>query len=257
MVELTEDIVRIGDLLFRGGAGFDGFYISEDGLTGWDDSPPVRTDSTPRQDADGEYDANVYYSARVLTVSGYCYATSAEQLNQYRNRLMGIDRDSTKVQVTLHGTTTWGYGQLAAAAKFEVEIPGRRAAYQFTRRFVDPFRYGSLRKSSAPGGGFCDVQHWGNAPATSKFLIEGSDANGYVILGPTGRRVEVNTALVSGSPHTFDLATGQLTVDGAVKYGALGEVDLWATYPGKTTSVGLSNTDSSNKLTALTYDTYV
>lgn len=257
-VDLTpEDVVRMDGIDFRGGEGFDGFYISAGGLVGWDDTPDVKLKSVDIDDGDGEYDTPVHYGVRVLTVSGFCYARSSEQLGAYRNRLAGVDPRTQKVQVTLHGTTTWGMGQMASASKFEVDIPGRRAAYQFSRRFVNPYRYGSLNRTGADGGDTTTVLHYGNAPATSLLTMTGSDDNGYVILGPNGRRIEVNTALQPGSPHTLDTATGVLTVGGAVKYGALGQVDLWRTFPGTTTTVSMSNTDHGNRLTAETWDTYI
>ncbi|MDY1005750.1 hypothetical protein [Curtobacterium sp. CFBP9011] len=257
-MDLTpEDIVRIDGVEFHGGEGFDGFYISAGGLVGWDDTPDVKFTSVDIDDGDGEYDTPVHYGVRVLTVSGFCYAKSSEQLGAYRNRFAGIDPRTQRVEVTLHGATTFGLGKMAAASKFEVDIPGRRAAFQLSRRFVDPYRYGRLNTTGAPGGSTTTVFHYGNAPATSLLTMTGSDANNYVILGPNGRRVEVNTPLTAGVPHTFDTASGVLTVGGAVKYGVLGQVDLWRTFPGTQTAVGMSNTDSANQLTVETWDTYI
>ncbi|PZE66889.1 hypothetical protein DEI83_06155 [Curtobacterium sp. MCBD17_021] len=257
--DVPEDIVRIGGLEFRGGEGFDGFYISPNGLVGWDDSPEVRFDSIDRENGDGEFEAPVYYGARVLTVSGFCYADSSEQLGVYRDRLMGIVANTTRVEVTLHGRTTYGQGAMAAASKFEVDIPGRRAAYQFSRRFPDPYKYGQLHTSdTAVGGGdSVTVLHYGNTWATSLLTITGTDPDGYTIVGPGGRRVDITAPLTANAPHTFDTATGLLRVGGSIRYGALGRADLWRTAAGRPTTVGIGGTSSSTKLVATTRDTYI
>jgi hypothetical protein len=256
--QVTEDVVRIGGLEFRGGEGFDGFYISPDGLVGWDDTPEVRFDSIDRANGDGEYEVPVYFGARVLTVAGFCYADSSEQLGAYRDRLMGLLANAVQVEVTLHGVTTSGQGAMASASKFQVDIPGRRAAYQFSRRFRDPHKYGLLNTSdTVKGDDLATVRHYGNTWASSVLTISGQDADGYTIVGPGGRRVDVTAPLTSGTPHTYDTGTGLLRVGGAVQYGALGRADVWQTAPGKTTTVGIGNTGSTTTIVARTVDTFI
>jgi len=256
--QVTEDIVRIGGLEFRGGEGFDGFYIAPDGLIGWDDSPDVRFDTIDRDNGDGEHDVPVYYGARVLTVSGFCYADSSEKLGYYRDRLIGLLANNMRVDVTLHGVTTFGQGAMAAASKFQVDIAGRRAMYQFSRRFRDPCKYGDLNTSeTVSGDDRGTIRHYGNTWASSELTITGSDAAGYIIVGPSGRRIDVNVPLTAGVPHTFDTGTGMLRVGGSVRYGALGRVDLWRTAPGKTTAYGVGGTGSTTRIVARTRDTYI
>jgi hypothetical protein len=256
-MELThEDVIRVGGLDFHGGAGFDGFYISDDGLAGWDDSPPVRFDAVERQNADGDYDVPVYFGARVVTVSGYCYANSAEELGVYRNRLMGIPISSTRITGAVHGLTTFTDGAMAAASKFEVDIPGRRAAYQFSRRCVNPKRYGGLNESVSAGDGTFTTSHYGNARASTKFIVAGT-GDRWRITGPGGRSVLVTQKLYDGHPHIYDMATGLLTIEGVVQLSGVDTADSWSIPSGRQLYHTLSVQNGSATATALTYDTYI
>jgi hypothetical protein len=257
---LPEDIVQIGDLRFRGGEGSKGFFISRDGLVGWDDSPDVRFDAVQRENADGEFDVPVFYGVRTLTVSGFCYASSSQELGVFRNRLMGLSPNRLLTAVTLHGTKTTAYGAMSAASKFQVDMPGRRAAYQLTRRFVDPRQYGATNTAAGGTGVAVKTFHYGNAPAASVLVVSGSDPGGYTITGPGGRTIVVSRSLDAGQPHTIDMATGLLFIGGVVQYGAMDSADMWVVPPGKTVSqqTNVSSVDGrSHILTITTRDTYI
>jgi hypothetical protein len=251
-----EDVVRMGGIDFHGGEGFDGFYMGAEGLVGWDDSPDVRFDAIQRENADGDYDVPVYFGARVVTVSGFCYAKSSAELGVYRNRLMGVPAGSTRVTATVHGLTTFADGSMAAASKFQVDIPGRRAAYQFSRRCVNPKRYGGLNESVSAGDGTFTTSHYGNARAATKFIVAGT-GDRWRITGPGGRSVLVTQRLYDGHPHVYDMLTGQLSIEGAVQYGGVDTADSWTIPPGRTLQHTLSVSGGSATATALTYDTYI
>lgn len=234
-------------------------FLSEDGFEGWDETPDMRRDTQVRPHQHGEYDASGDLSARTVTLSGHVVTGSAEATAAIGRRLRGVLADGDSDRITVRrDITEWARCRLAGSTKFTVHgADPTTADWQMQLWCRDPRKYGSLNTVTAAGGSTVDVSHYGNFPATSELTMEGNDDNGYVILGPSGRRIEVNTPLVRGTPHTLDTATGQLRVGGAIKYGALGQVDLWATYPGRTTTVGMSNTDSGNKLTVNTWDTYI
>jgi hypothetical protein len=237
----------------------DGVYLGPDGFEGWHDGPDMRREVVQRVAAAGDFDARGYPDARVLSLSGVIVSPSEKRTQYWRERLTGVLNDGGSDRVTVRENDTVRFADAGLVKTKVVTRPRARhvADWQMQLWCPDPQKYGELRTAKANGGDFCDVEHWGNAPATSVLRVDGSDANGYVLLGPTGRRIEVNTPLTAGIPHEVDLATGQLRVGGTVRYGALGQVDLWTTYPGKTVSVGLSNTDSSNRLTVTTLDTYL
>ena len=237
----------------------DGVYLGPVGFEGWHDGPDMRRETVQRVAAAGDYDARGYPDARVVSLSGVIVSPSEERTQYWRERLTGVLNDGQTDRMTVRENGTVRFAE-AGLVKTKVVTRARArhvADWQMQLWCPDPQKFGELRTAGADGGSFCDVQHWGNAPATSVFTMTGSDDNGYLILGPSGRRVEVNAPLVRGVPHEFDLATGQLRVGGVVTYGALGQVDLWTTYPGKAVSVGMSNTDSSNRLGVETYDTYL
>ncbi|MDT0211246.1 hypothetical protein [Curtobacterium sp. BRD11] len=256
---IPEDVFEIGGIRFTGGAGSHGFTLEEGGIVGWDDSPSVRFDAVEREHGDGDFDLNeVLYNARLLTLSGLCHARSSEELGVFRNRLTGLPSKGLKVTGTTFGTTTFADGStIAAASKFEVVVPGRLARYQLSRRFSNPRRYGRLNPVAAAGGDTAKVMHYGNAPASPVIVTSGDDGNGYVLNGPGGRTIEVTIPLVSGQPHSIDLATGQLSIAGVVRYGVFGSADMFTIPPGRTVDVSMTNTSSASRMTVNTFDTYI
>jgi len=254
--QVTEDVVRIGGLEFRGGEGFEGFYLGSDGIVGWDDSPDIRFDSIDRANRDGEFDVPVYYGARVLTVSGFCYANSSEKLGYYRNRLIGLTQDLTRVDVTQHGVTTFGQGAMAAASKFQVDIPGRRAAYQFSRRFPNPLKYGHENHEQSDANGFAVVSHYGNTDAASRLVVTGSAPSWDVTA--RGMTVAVSRALQSGQTHVYDLRTGVLTINGSpAPAGSLTQADTWTVPAGDAVGFRLHVGSGNGTLDVYTRDTYI
>lgn len=259
---IPEDVVETGGLRFSGGAGSHGFFIEEEGIVGWDDSPGVRFDSVERAHADGDFDLNeVLYNARLLTVSGLCHAGSSEELGVFRNRLMGLPTTGLRTTATTFGTTTFADGgTIAAASKFEVVVPGKIARYQFSRRFTNPRRYGRLNKSSSAADGSLTTQHYGNARASTRFVVAatpGSAGSRWRITGPGGRSIAVAAPLQPGHPHEYDMFTGQLRIDGVVQYGAVETADTWSIPPGRILQHTLSAQGTGATVDAFTYDTYV
>lgn len=255
-----EDFVEINGLRFRGGDGHHGFFIDLDGgLVGWDDAPAVRFEAVERAHGDGDFNlSEVLYGPRIMTVSGLCHARSSEELGVFRNRLMAIPTTGVRATVSTFGTTTFADNSAtASASKFEVVVPGSIARYQLSRRFSNPRRFGSLNTVSAAGGDTAKVSHYGNAPASPVIVTSGDDSNGYVINGPGGRTIEVTIPLVSGQPHSIDLATGQLSIGGVVRFGVFGSADMFTIPAGQLVNVSMTSTSSSSRMTVNTFDTYL
>ena len=237
-------------------------FLSEGGFEGWDDTPEIRRSSIARVNGHGEFDADGFLTARTASFSGQVVTGSKAQTAELGRRLRGVLSYGQSGRVTVHRDelTEWADGRLAGSTKFTVHGSDPTVAdWQMQLWFPDPRKYGQLNTEgpAAGGGPGVTIKHFGNTWAASQLVIAGEDANGYVLLGPSGRRIEVNLPLTPGNPHFVDTATGQVSVAGSTKYGVLGEVDLWETAPGKTTTVALSNTASTNTVTVNTWDTYL
>lgn len=253
----TADQVLIAGLLFRAGEGSHGFFIDEDGLEGWEDTPAVRLDTIARVAADGDFpSASINYEARILTLSGLCLARSAGELGVLRDRLTGLPRGSTRTSVTSYGVTTSADSTIAGATRFKTVVPGSIARYQISRRFPDPRKYGNTR-TLGPGSSVAAF-HYGNAAAAPRIIVSGSDSSGYTITGPNGRRYRVTLALTSGSPHTIDMSTGLLTVSSTVRTGVTPQANIWRVPPGQSVThsvAGASGGSVSMQVTVT--DTYL
>lgn len=236
-------------------------FLSEDGFTGWDDAPDLRRATQERTNANGEHDAAGYYTARTASFSGSVVTGSAAETRALGRRMRGVlvDGQMGRVTVRRDDLVEWADGRLAASTKFTQHGSDPTVAdWQMQLWFPDPYKYGALNTSeTVSGDDLGTIRHYGNTWATSELTITGSDSDGYIIVGPGGRRIDVNVPLTSGAPHTFDTGTGVLRVGGSVRYGALGRAELWRTAPGKTTTFGIGGTGSTTKIVARTLDTYI
>jgi hypothetical protein len=81
-------------------------------------------------------------------------------------------------------------------------------------------------------------------------------ASGYTIEGPDGAEFSVTQAVTTGHPHTIDMRTGLLSVDGAVVYGQVSSGDTWEIPAGSAVSMTLVPVAGSGTLTATVRDTF-
>ena len=248
---MTNPNVRVGGLTFFGGAGSDGFYIKDGGLTGLFGGVGVRSDSIPRPQAHGDYDVPVFRSSRMVSIMGPCEADSEERLDFYDRQFTGLlaDGQSGRVVFDMPGGPRWGDARLAAN-EFEPVLWGRRADYMLQLRFANPRLFGEARTFAEGVPAF----HFGNFPAAPVLTVTSASAGGYTISGPSGKQFIVTAPLVSGHPHTIDMATGLLEVDGVVVFGGVSRADTWAVPAGAQGTMTVSGTAV---LSALVTDTYI
>lgn len=226
-------IIRIGALTFKGRRDYprDGFYVDADGYTGYDDGVDMRQEQTFLPLAAGSFDVPAYGGSRMLGVAGRCYASSLEKLEWYRGAFTGLGAqgDSIQVTVTNRGLTTWAHGNLSKAT-FAV-VPGGAcfAKYHLSMWLPNPRRFGDTRVFASGQSSF----HRGNFPADPVHTVTGANAAGYTINGPAGKAFVVTQPLVSGHPHVIDMATGLLTIDGAVISGGVSQATTWQVGPGQ------------------------
>ena len=243
--------VRIGGLTFSGGDGQEGFFIRE--WSGWWGGVDPKTDAVARPQADGDFDVPGFLEPRILTLTGRCHAKSAEYLEQYELRLSGLfgSGKSQRVMVDGPGGTQWADGR-RAGSEFEIELWGAYAAYQLVVKFANPRKFG---ESHSFTGTAPVAYHYGNFGATPILTVTGS-MSGYTIVGPTGN-FTVTAAVVSGSPHLIDMATGALTVGGVRTFGAVSSAALWTVPGGAQVTHTLVPASGSGSLTVTVVDTFI
>jgi len=205
-----------------------GAYIGE-GDFAWFEGVDIRRDEEDLPQAHGSFDVPGYLTSRTFPVSGFFVAKSEAELEHFGNRITGVlaGGNAGRVQVKWNGDTTWADMRLGARTKF---VPDRAALigeFQITFWAADPRKYGDTSVFAAGVA----ASHRGNFAATPVHTVSGVGA-GYTINGPSGKTFTVTKAVTSGHPHTIDMATGLLVVDGAVVVGQVTSADTWAVPPG-------------------------
>lgn len=232
MTFATDDVMRIGEVTFFGGAGNEGFFIDAEGFEGWEDAPDVRFEDTDRPNSHGSFDALSYYNARLLTVSGLCLASSPEELGSYGAKLRSALTGQIRTLVDYQGVTSYSDGRLASQVKFRTEVPGRIARYQFSLRFPNPRRFGPFQQFSSAADGRWTAYHRGNFGASPLIDVTGNCPS-YTIGGPDSTVYKVNAPVSSSQPHQIDLGTGLLSIAGSVVFGKAIQADTWVVAPGQ------------------------
>ena len=256
--------VRVGNVTFFGskaetaaGGVASGFVITQNGLTGWDDGTNIRRNTVYREQAHGEFDVPGFQSGRVVSVAGICYATSAQQMRYYKAVLGGLLADGGSAQIIFDqvDATTWGFGHLTGQTRFTPVLPASLSNYQIQFWFPDPRRYGPSN-TFGPASSVTAV-HYGNFTAAPVLTVAGSMPSGYTVAGPAGKVFTVTAAVVSGSPHTIDMATGYLTIGGVIQTGVVTVANTWGVPPGQTVTMTLTPVSGSGTLTAAVKDTSI
>ena len=203
-------------------------------LEGWKETPSEKSNTEARALADGDYDAEVFYASRLVTVNGRLSAINSESAFMASERLSSLLRAPSLFSVDQFGMMRWGTarrGRIAPGA-----IRGRHLPFQLELRFNDPYKYGAKVAFSGAVGTAFDVHQRGTTPAWPLITVTGSMPGGYeVMIG--GQLIEVTRALTTGNPHTIDTRTGILRVNGAVVVGGLGIAELFRIQPGLPQSV--------------------
>jgi len=209
-----------------------GYYVTAvDGLGGAQPSHH----GVPMMNGYGEFDAaNQYEDARIITISGFAYDLTPEAIGRRRRRLDGLlaGRDDSAVLRWSEDGSDFRIPLVrrGVGSKAQRRVGAWRFA-DFTARFRAPDqRYFGQAEAFGPAQSIT-VSHWGETFAPLALKVEGNLPGGYVITHPAGI-VQVTRPLATGHPHTFDMDTGLLSVDGVIVAGGLGTVQLWEVPPG-------------------------
>lgn len=246
-------LVTVGGVQFSGDAGDVRFTIGGDGLKGWLDGVDMRNESIPRPSAHGEFDVPGFLGGRIVSITGLIRATSAADFEDALEELSGLlsDGSSEEMEVQQNTRTLTAMVRRHGAPDVISIVYGALARYRIQFWAPDPRRYGASN-TDGPSSSI-SVNHAGNFPATSVLTVAGSSGGGYTITGPGGRQITVTEPLVSGTPHTLDLATGALVVDGDRIIGGITVYEPWTVPVGASVSVSVS----AGTVTAVTRDTFV
>jgi hypothetical protein len=209
-------------------------------LEGWWDSPEPRGEEAERPQADGDFDLEVFYKARYVTITGRLRAETHEALHQGMNRFSALVQKRARLQVSGHGPAQWADVRRASGLSI-APVTDTFAHWQVRLKAVDPRKFGDLNTFTATPGAPTTVYHRGNYPALPKITVMGDTPNGYT-LTVNGWSYTVSVPLVAGSPHVIDYNDGRLRIGGAVVQNSLGTTNTEYVWPGQSEQFSISRT---------------
>lgn len=259
---MTNLNLLIEEIVFRGRPSIhdsgEGLFIGPDGLVGLDEGVAQRRSESQKPWAQGSFDVPSFGAARVISLSGWARAVSPEKLGWWKHRLTGLlaDGHAGVLSVDHQGLQLTTSVRLAGTTRLvPMKRSRRRGDFQIQFWAANPRLFGETLVVGP--GTTVAILHRGNFPATAVLTIAGTMPAGYTVLGPDGKVFTVTAAVVSGHPHTIEMSSGLLTVDGAYVYGAITAAQTWAVPPGALVTATLVPVSGSGTLTATVRDTYM
>jgi len=248
--------VRIGSWRADGGAGMDGFFIEDGGLVGLTGGVGVKRNIVAREQAHGDYRVPSFKAARFVTVSGPCWARSAEELERYARLFTGLFAEGEQTVVfDTPGGPLWAVGELASDPEFDVTLWGQRASWQLPLYFRDPRLFGDAHTLAATAGNPVVAINRGNFAATSIITVTGV-ASGYTITGPGGLTRSIVSPITTGNPHVIDMATGYVRNNSGFLEG-VSSGSTWAVPAGGTATQTISSGSGSVSMSVETKATFI
>jgi hypothetical protein len=237
---------------FIGDEGPATFTIDRSGASGLLDGVSVRGERPDRPNADGAFDAPAYLGARSGSITGLIHADSAAAYETAVRQLTGIP---PRALSTMVAELALGDVSLEARRVGSVEVRhlvyGSLGRYMVSWNAPDPRLYGVSHVVGPLTS--VDAEHDGNAEAFQSLVVAGSSGGGYTLSGPDSKVITVTEPLVSGHPHTLDLFSGTLFVDGAQVVGGISVYQPWTVPVGASVTVLVS----AGTVTSTVRDTYV
>lgn len=255
-------LVTIGNLVAQGDRPNSlGFNIEE--FDGWNDGVDSRRNSAARQQAHGDFDVPAFLAGRTVRMAGHAIARNLGELGLQQGIVTGLlaDGGSSPVRAVEFGRPQWANARRGESAPLFVPDGGQPwADFEIDLWCADPRKFGDDERTTS-GAEYVSFSPYqmGNFPATPVYTVEGSMASGYQITGPDSKVFRVTRPLVSGAPHEIDMATGLLSIGGAVIVGGVEFGDTWTVLPGVRATSRLAPIGGvgSGLLTATVRDTFV
>ncbi|MEU5838565.1 hypothetical protein ABZ820_33535 [Streptomyces diacarni] len=246
--------VLLGDQILHG-QDRAGHWVVEK-LTGWYEAPESKGGGEARPLSDGDFEGQVNYGPRMVTVDGILFHRSRGELVSAMERFNSLAKlTSQKLVVTDAGLSRYANVKSLGTSWTAHTLDASR--FQVRLKSDDSFKYGESYAPSGAVGSAFDVFHRGTVEAWPVITVSGSLPGGYELtLG--GRLVSVTRAVTSGSPHTLDMRTGILRVGGSVVRSGYSYAELFSVKPGLPQSFySVANTSGSGTATVRYSDTYI
>lgn len=236
---MSRTIAQLGGLTFDTAAsGFPQYKLQQ--VAGWTDSPPFRTEQTPRPIQDGDFKpGRTVRGGKTMAVEGICIAGSQAAALAAYDELVNLSPDGQ--DMTLEVTDDLGYRTMTVRIAGIVQVTPfveRKARFNIPLYAYDPRKLSVLRQTVVQIGGgvttggltyplgtgaapanllnygamtppqLLTVTNAGKAPSFPKFTVDGDMPDGFEIADvTTGERIRYAALLYAGQPVTYDTRT--------------------------------------------------
>lgn len=246
--------VLLGDQILHGQDRAGQWVVEK--LAGWYEAPEAKGGGEARPLSDGDFEGQVNYGPRMVTVDGILFHRSRGELVSAMERFNGLAKlTAQKLVVTDAGLSRYANVKSLGTSWTAHTLDASR--FQVRLKSDDSFKYGESYAPSGAVGSAFDVFQRGTVEAWPVVTVSGSLPGGYELtLG--GRLVSVTRAVTSGSPHTLDMRTGILRVGGSVARGGYSYSELFSVKPGLPQSFySVANTSGSGTATVRYSDKFI
>ncbi|MEV7644724.1 MULTISPECIES: hypothetical protein [Actinomycetes] len=246
--------VLLGDQILHG-QDRSGQWVVEK-LTGWYEAPESKGGGEARPLSDGDFEGQVNYGPRMVTVDGILFHRSRGELVSAMERFNSLAKlTSQKLVVTDAGLSRYADVRSLGTSWTAHTLDASR--FQIRLKAGDPFKYGESYAVTGNTSDAASLFHRGTVPAWPVVTVSASSSSGYT-LTLNGRQVVVTRAIASSSPHEIDFRTGILRAGGSVVRGGLSTANFSPVNPGTAQNMSISTgTGSYGSITVRYNDTYI
>lgn len=241
--------VLLGDQILHG-QDRSGQWVVEK-LTGWYEAPESKGGGEARPLSDGDFEGQVNYGPRMVTVDGILFHRSRGELVSAMERFNGLAKlTAQKLVVTDAGLSRYANVKSLGTSWTAHTLDASR--FQVRLKSDDSFKYGESYTVVGTSSSPASLYHRGTVPAWPVVTVTGSSSGGYT-LTLNGRSVVVSRALVSGTSHTVDFRTGIIRAGSAVVRGGLSTANFSPINPGMPQNMSTT----AGNITVRYNDTYI
>lgn len=246
--------VLLGDQILHGQDRAGQWVVEK--LTGWYEAPESKSGGEARPLSDGDFEGQVNYGPRMVTVDGILFHRSRGELVSAMERFNSLAKlTAQKLVVTDAGLSRYAKVKSLGTSWTAHTLDASR--FQVRLKSDDSFKYG---ESYAVTGNTVDAAslfHRGTVPAWPVVTVSASSSSGYT-LTLNGRQVVVTRAISSSGTHEVDFRTGILRVGGSVVRGGLSTANFSPVNPGTAQNMSISTGSGSyGSITVRYNDTFI
>lgn len=209
-----------------------------DAIVGWEDSPDIKRDISPRPNSHGDFYDKGFYEGKLITISGFALAANPVDLHAMRDKLVGIlnsedeqwvrveDLAGSRFMKISQGSKLSWIQELDTYARWKVDLyaadprmyglPKYAQTYSTTLDtsglefpLGNPLSFGANSTPQVP-----TLVNLGNAEAWPIFTVNANLPSGFTITSGYGKIVTFFGATFEGSPVEIDMFEGTASVSG-------------------------------------------